>query len=178
MTHRLQRYAFCALLLAIAGCELQSNEAPGPAGKGIVISESFQTSPSPPGGGAPVAGPAAGPNSGTFQQPAPLPAAPAFPIRLSAGTALPQTGPEGTIMSFSVDYQAGEYRPADDAHWVLVIEAAGGQRVEEPAQIASSGTWALFVNGWAPEAGPFQAHVEEISGAGSRRHVSAQAPLQ
>jgi len=167
----------CLLPFVVGGCELESKEVPGPSGKVTKISGNFQIGPAPQGS-TPAAGSAGQPNGGAIGQPAAIPAAPAFPIRLSAGTALPQTGPEGALMSFSIDYQAGEYRPAEDVRCVLVIEAAGGKRVEEPAQIAASGTWALFVGGWDPEAGPFQAHVEEISGAGSRRHISAKVPLQ
>jgi len=176
MTRDQQVCVSCALLLAISGCGLESNQAPGPSGNVTKVSGNIQIGPAPQGA-APAAASASEP-SGAIQQPAAIPAAPAFPIRLSAGTALPQTGPEGTLMSFSIDYQAGEYRPAGDVRLVLTIEAAGGKRVEEPIQIAASGTWALFVGGWDPEAGPFQAYVEEISAAGSRRRVSAQAPLQ
>jgi hypothetical protein len=111
-------------------------------------------------------------------QPAAAGAATAFPIRLAAGTALPQTGPEGTLMSFSVDYQTAGYQPQPSVRCVLVIERGDRQRVEQPAEVAASGTWAAFVQGWPPEAGPFQAWVEEISGTGSRRPLSAVVPLR
>jgi hypothetical protein len=111
-------------------------------------------------------------------QPAPAVAGTGFPIRLSAGTALPQTGPEGTLMSFSVEFQSAGYQPQQGTRCVLVVARADRWRAEQPAEMSASGTWALFVQGWPAETGPFQAWVEEISDAGSRRALSTAVPLQ
>ena len=41
-------------------------------------------------------------------------------IQLSAGVALPQTGPDGTLMSFSVDYEFAQGEPSTDGDfWVI-----------------------------------------------------------
>jgi hypothetical protein len=165
MTSRLLRQLSCLFVLGACGCEVENTAPPAP--KGQVL----------PGPGTQPAG--AVPQAGDFPaQTGAVGAAATFPIRLSAGTALPQTGPEGTLMSFSVDYQAGGYQPPPGARCVLVVERGDRKRVEQPAEITASGTWALFVPGWPPQSAPFQAHVEEISDTGSRRNVSATVPLQ
>jgi hypothetical protein len=177
MNSRFLRQLSCLLALGACGCEVETAAPPAPNG---------QVLPGPgtlPAGGMPAGGPAQGgafaaPPNQPPAQPGAVGAAAAFPIRLSAATALPQTGPEGTLMSFSVDYKAAEYKPSSGARCVLVVERADRKRVEQPAEITLSGTWALFVQGWPPESGPFEAHVEEISEAGSRRNVSATVPLQ
>jgi hypothetical protein len=167
------------LVVVCGGCEPEAANPPAPTGRVLPG----------PGGAAGQPGAGAGdgmtaPGVGAFPQGnAPVQsqlagAAAAFPIRLSAGTALPQTGPDGTLMSFSVDYQVAGYQPEQGARCVLVIERGDRRRVEQPAEISASGTWAAFVQGWPPEAGPFRAWIEEISEAGSRRPLSASVPLQ
>ncbi len=81
-------------------------------------------------------------------------------------------------MSFSVDFQSGDYEPASGARCVLVIERSDRKRAEQFAQISPHGTWSVFVNEWASESGPFQAWVEEISESGGRREVSAHVRLE
>lgn len=81
-------------------------------------------------------------------------------------------------MSFSVDFQAGGYRPEGDARCVLVIERGDKKRVEQPVPISESGTWAVLVPDWKPEDGPFQAKVEEIAAQGNRRPLSTSINLQ
>jgi hypothetical protein len=81
-------------------------------------------------------------------------------------------------MSFSVDYRVSAYQPPSGARCVLVIERGDRQRAEQPVELSTDGTWAAFVQGWPPEAGPFQAWVEEITTAGSRRPLSAAVPLR
>lgn len=164
------------LLLAIAGCDLESDDAAGKSQKVTRISGNTQVGAAPQQ--SPLAGASAPGQSRIAAQPAEVQPASSFPIRLSAGTALPQTGPEGTVIGFSVDYRSGGYRPAGDAHCVLVVETASGRRAEERVEIAEGGTWTLFVNGWDPEAGPFQAHVAELAGDGSRKRISAKVPLR
>jgi hypothetical protein len=87
----------------------------------------------------------------------------AEPIRLSLGVSLPQTGPEGTLMSFSVDYEM-QIEPSN-ATYVWVIEREQGK----PAKIQRSLTkkkdrLIALVPGWRPEEGPFQAHLEDKHG--------------
>ena len=85
------------------------------------------------------------------------------PIRLATGVALPQTGPEGTLMSFSVDYQftAGEPSPAGYA-WV--IERAQGAPARQPVRLERQGTLTALLPGWRPEEGPFRSHLEDAGG--------------
>jgi hypothetical protein len=84
------------------------------------------------------------------------------PIRLSAGVALPQTGPEGTLMSFSVDYEFTQGEPASGYIWV--IERAHGGPARQPIQLARQGNLPILINGWRPEDGPFQTHIEDRYG--------------
>jgi hypothetical protein len=81
-------------------------------------------------------------------------------------------------MSFSVDYQASGYQPPSGIRCVLVIERGDRQRVEQLAELTASGTWTAFIQGWPPEAGPFQAWIEEVNPSGSRRPLSAVVPLR
>lgn len=78
-------------------------------------------------------------------QPAVVAPAWEFPIRLSAGTSLPQTAPDGTVMSFSVDFQANGYQSQPGVRCVLVIQHGDGKRVEQPVQTSERGTWVSVV---------------------------------
>ncbi|MSR58189.1 MAG: hypothetical protein EXS05_10995 [Planctomycetaceae bacterium] len=99
-----------------------------------------------------------------------------MPVRLSAGTALPQSLPEGTAMTFSVDYQVTEpLNPS--SRYVLIVERAGGMTVELSAKIDGIGTQLWLVPNWNPEDAPFQVWIEEIPPTGSRRQVSKSEPL-
>jgi hypothetical protein len=84
-------------------------------------------------------------------------------IRLSAGVALPQTGPEGTLMSFSVDYQFTQGKPISSGY-VWVVERAHGGPAKQLVQLARQGNLPILINGWRPEDGPFQTHIEDRSG--------------
>ena len=84
-------------------------------------------------------------------------------IKLSAGVALPQTGPEGTLMSFSVDYEFTQGEPSSSGY-VWVIERAHGGPARQPVQLARQGNLPILINGWRPEDGSFQTHIEDRSG--------------
>jgi len=177
MTSRIVVQLSCLLMLTVCGCEFESAAPPAPTRQVLPGPGTQQVGAVPPGG-PPQTGNFAVPQNQPQPPPAAAGAVATFPIRLSAGTSLPQTGPEGTLMSFSVDYLSAGYQPPAGARCVLVVERGDRKRVEQAVEVAASGTWALFVQGWPPEAGPFQAHIEEISEAGSRRIVSATVPLQ
>jgi hypothetical protein len=109
------------------------------------------------------------------------PAQPAGPVsstspsvQLSAGVALPQTLPDGTVMSFSVDYQFGQGQPDPNAAYVWVIERSQGAPSRQPAKLSPRGTLQGFVAEFRPEQGPFQTYLED--GRGNR--VSPTAPLR
>lgn len=122
--------------------------------------------PAPP----PLPPPPALPSS---ELPAPSPPAPSatpqssasvqLPIRLSTGVALPQTGPEGTLMSFSVDYHFDQGDP-NPAGYSLVIERTQGAPARRSVRLAKQGELPILVPGWRPEDGPFHAHIEDLNG--------------
>lgn len=88
----------------------------------------------------------------------PVPAA-----ELSAAVALPMTGPEGTMMGFSVDYQfRGGELPSGAFIWV--IEGAQGRQYRVAVKLESRGNLMLVVPGWRPEDGPFRCRLEDQSG--------------
>lgn len=100
-------------------------------------------------------------------------------IRLSAGVALPQTGPEGTLMSFSVDYQFTRGTPEPSSTYLWIIERQDGPPVELPVRpIEFRGTMQALAGSWRPEQGPFRARFDEVTAAGSRRPVSASVDLR
>ncbi len=108
----------------------------------------------------------------TEKQPAP-PAPPQTPpaarpsIQLSTGVALAQTGPNGTLMSFSVDY---EYSPGEadtSSGQVWVIERAHGASARVPVQLSTQAghpSLQTLIDRWRPEDGPFQSHLEDRRG--------------
>ena len=60
-------------------------------------------------------------------------------IELSTGVALPQTGPEGTLMAFSVDYEFAQGEPnAEGYTWV--IERAHGGPARQQVSLSAKGT--------------------------------------
>jgi len=141
----------------------------------------YPPQPSPP---APAGPPAIvrGPSPGGM--PAGYPSSPTSPpstpgrgavaIDLSAALSLPQTGPEGTMMGFSVDYQFSQGQPQPSETYSWVIERAKGAPAKISVQLKLKGNLsAMLVRGWRPEHGPFQTHIEDSSG----RRVSEAEPL-
>ena len=93
-------------------------------------------------------------------------------VKLSAGVALPQTGPEGILMSFSVDYEL-QVAPSK-APYVWVIERGQGVSAKIPVKLAKKqGNLVTLIQGWRPTEGPFQAHLEDKTG----KQVSASVEL-
>ena len=90
-------------------------------------------------------------------------AARALPIQLSVGVALPQTGPEGTIMGFSADYQFASGGPQTGMKYFWLIKGAGGKAARIPVRLEQQGNLALLLP-WRPEDGPFQGHIEDSGG--------------
>jgi hypothetical protein len=90
-------------------------------------------------------------------------AADAKPIELSAGVALPQTLPDGTVMSFGAAYEFKEGAPAADKY-VWVIERAHGDVTKQQVSLKKGGMLAVVVPGWKPEDGPFKSHLEDNNG--------------
>ncbi len=123
--------------------------------------------------------PAAVPESKPVEQPAveqPAPVAPPplapprtiitdrHSIELATGVALPQTGPEGTMMMFSVEYEFVLGEPNPKSGYVWVIERAKGAPVKQAVRLSKKKTLYTAVQRWRPENGPFQSHIEDRDG--------------
>ena len=109
------------------------------------------------------------------------PAAPppsATPIKLSAGVALPQLGPEGTLMMFSVDYRFMEGKPDPAMKYAWVLQPAKGDPLEQPLKIKRADNLTAIVPQWKPDQGPFTSHIDEIAADGTRRTVSQEHKMR
>ena len=92
-------------------------------------------------------------------------------VKLSAGVALPQTGPDGILMSFSVDYDF-QGTPGSGPY-VWVIERGKGVPARRQVQLRKGGNLAILIPGWRPTEGPFQTHFEDKTG----KKISATVEL-
>jgi hypothetical protein len=106
------------------------------------------------------------------------PTTPTFPVRLSQGIALEQTGPEGPIMLFSVTYRFVGELPNPESQYALVIEQPRGSAVGRPYKLQSEGTFQSIAEGVRTRDGPFTAYLVEITGEQSRRVVSDKISLR
>lgn len=171
----LSRFLILVAVWPWVGCSGYEPSAPPPA-KNPPAPQAAQkpgtAAPSVSGGAArpgPVAlstqpsAPIASPSSGAPQ-----------PIQLSAGTALPQTLPDGTAMGFSVDYQFTQGQPEANAQYFWVIERSQGAATKQPVRLQARGTLQGFVTDFRPEQGPFQTHLEDARGT----RLSATVPLR
>ena len=143
-----------------------------------------QPSPPQPYPPTPARPPAIAPGQSPARMPAGYPSSPTGPastagreavaIDLSVGLSLPQTGPEGTMMGFSVDYQFSQGQPQPSETFFWVIERAKGPPVKIAVKLKLKDNLSIMVvRGWRPEQGPFQTHIEDSSG----RPVSETALL-
>ncbi|HUE71603.1 MAG TPA: hypothetical protein VMP01_12025 [Pirellulaceae bacterium] len=98
-------------------------------------------------------------------------------IRLSAGVAVPQSLPMGTVMGMSVDY-AIDGPLNNSSRYVWVVSSQAGENVEVAMQPKVTGTLQLFFLKLRPENGPFNCHIDEISPGGRRTRVSNVATMQ
>ena len=86
------------------------------------------------------------------------------PIQLATGVALAQTGPEGTMMMFSVDYEVAQGEPSTSGY-IWVIERAHGNAGKVEVKLTPKGTLrAGMTVKWKPEDGPFYSHLEDRKG--------------
>lgn len=85
-------------------------------------------------------------------------------IELSIGVSLAQTGPEGTMMMFSVEYEFVVGEPDPKAKYVWVIKRAKGAPVKLAFPLNNKGTLRTPVFHWRPEHGPFRSHIEDRKG--------------
>jgi hypothetical protein len=95
-------------------------------------------------------------------------------VRLSAGVALPQTLPEGSVMTFSVDYEfLPGHMPSSSNRYFLVIRPPQGTPARIAVQLKPKDTLMTITN-WPPSDGPFWAHLEDVSG----RRISEPVQLR
>ena len=86
--------------------------------------------------------------------------------------ALPQTGPTGILMSFSVDYRFTSGQPDPALQYVWVIERAKGNSAALPVRLNAQGTLQILIPGWRPEEGPFQSYLADYRGNRVSRSIS------
>jgi len=160
------------------------NPPAGPASGQPAPARSPSLPPPPPPSATPTDAPEAAPAGPTAPAvPPPAPAAATNPtppqtstpnqelIKLSAGVGLPQTGPEGYMVGFSVDYEFTQGTP-NTVGYVWVIERAQGTPAKIRQQLKQQkGNLHLFIQGWRPEEGPFQSHLEDMQGTRFRQRL-------
>ncbi len=99
------------------------------------------------------------------------------PIRLSAGIAVPQSLPMGTVMGLSVDYTV--FGALDgSSRYVWVVSSQGGGDIDVEQKLAASGTLQAFFLKLRPEHRPFNCRIDEIAPGGRRTAVSNVAAMQ
>lgn len=183
--------ALASMVLWLMGCPASSPTDPGPA-----VGESDVPPPPPPPPAAqspaPVASTASPPASASSTGlPSPSPASPATTddtskpsqavsavaqsVRLSMGVALPQTGPEGILMSFSVEYDAPP-STSRSAEYVWVIERKHGTPFKQPVRMSGHDTLIVLINGWRPTEAPFQTHIEDRQGNRLSPSIELEGP--
>ena len=98
-------------------------------------------------------------------------------IHLSAGIAVPQILPIGTVMAISVDYSLRSELKGSSQYF-LVVKSAGGEIINE-VKLESSGNLSAFFQQLKPEHRPFSVRMEEVSPGSTRRTIiSNELPLK
>ena len=90
-------------------------------------------------------------------------------IHLSAGIAVPQSLPVGTVMAISVDYERyAELKTS--SRYALVVKSTAGEIVSE-VKLEPEGNLSVFIQQFKPDHRPFTARIEEISPGSKRRTI-------
>jgi hypothetical protein len=191
-----QRHRFpwsCVLVAGLlAGCENSPLGQPDPSPPrpqtAPAPTPSQAAPPSPAGGAAPQpaqtvpeaepSAPVGPPKFQSWAPPAPAADSPISLVQLSTGVALPQTGPTGTMMSFSVDYAFTRSGPDPASRYAWVIRRSKGPPLKEPVQLKDKGALQALAPGWRPDEGPFEAFLLEIRADGSQVPVSTVIALR
>lgn len=131
---------------------------------------------------SPAPAPAAAPQASTSPPGASLPAAEAVAsaqsVKLSAGVALPQSLPDGTVMTFSVDYRFRAGAPDAAAKYVWIIQPSRGKALEIPVALEESGTVQAISGELRPDDGPFQGSFVVVAADGTRSAISEAVALR
>jgi hypothetical protein len=165
------RWLLCFAVLLLIGCSSGYDVGPPPKSAAAP-----KVSTQPAGTPTQSSAPQPGPGPATSRSPAPAAGTPpgqTLPIRLATGVALPQTLPDGTAMSFSVDYKFTAGQPEPSVQYFWVIERAQGVPTKQPVRLNAQGTLQGFTD-FRPEQGPFQTHLEDAHG----NRLSANEPLR
>lgn len=141
---------------------------PVPAASGPIGPIATADSPSAPAPNQPLppGQPQAGPTS---PAPGSFAAGQGTAIRLSAGIAVPQSLPGGTVMGISVDYSANAALNRS-SQYVWVIKSAAGE-IRSEVKLDASGNLSAFFQQLKPEHRPFSARIEEVPPGSERRIV-------
>ena len=89
-------------------------------------------------------------------------------IGLSAGRALFQYGPQGTFMTFNVNYEFIQDNLNSSTEYVWIV--ASGRppkqvvKVAKQVQLAKQGNLSMLRMSWRPEDGPFETYIEDCNG--------------
>jgi hypothetical protein len=91
---------------------------------------------------------------------------------LSRGVSLAQTGPEGTMMGFSVEYRVAGGPSATGSKHFWLIKPAQGSSSRQEISLRDRGTLEGFFPQYRPEHGPFEACVVQQDALGKESQVS------
>jgi hypothetical protein len=160
------RSVACVSLVVSLGCGLPSVQPP--------VSQKESNSPSDTSSPINAAG-----TSTALPPGAKLGTKTAIAIELSAGTALPQTLPEGAGMAFSVDYRFTQRSNDQAIRYFWVIAPATGDPILKDVRLEQRGTLQAFVPGLRPEQGLFETRLEAQHPAAPQRFkVTGAVPLK
>jgi len=83
-------------------------------------------------------------------------------IQLATGVSLPQTTVDGTIMSFSVDYEFSAASPAPNARYAFMVRRQDGEAYFQEQPLGQQGNLMLVVPNWRPDDGPFHGSIVQL----------------
>ena len=104
-------------------------------------------------------------------------AAEEHPVKLSVGTCLPVSLPDGTSMAFSVDYQCVNFERAADQKTIWVIEGNSSRPFVTEVVLQDRGELSILTP-FRPEDGPFLSSLAELMDDQSRRTISSSINMR
>ncbi len=155
---RFLRCASLVVVLAIAGCDVPVTTPPPAAAP----APPPPPAPTPPSSGGVESAPAT--STGVTSPPAPAAGPATLNVELETAVALAQTGPDGTLVGFSVDYKFAT-APPQVARFGLLLARLDGQTMLAEQTLQTEGNIAVLVPSWKPEHGPFTASIVQLDNA-------------
>ncbi len=148
-----------------------ADSAPSATGKATLSVPPLAEQGQPP---QPASSPAIQTTSQTSSTPA---GAPGASVQLSAGIAVPQSLPIGTVMAISVDYTL-RGNLSGSSRYVWVVKSTTEDMVTD-VKLDQSGNLSAFFQQLRPEHRPFSVRIEEVTPGSKRRTViSNELPLK